>query len=111
MVVLKKNSKISGPKTLHWTGHSKMKMRQYGLSESRVKRIMHTPMRIEYGIAPETIAMMQPAGSKKHPYELWVMIVETKAQRKIISAWRYPGQTKLREALPEHVMHELRRAL
>ncbi|MEK9173325.1 MAG: hypothetical protein AAB594_02015 [Patescibacteria group bacterium] len=83
-------------KKLHWTSHSRSKMRYYGLSEARVRRIIHTPKRIEKGVAPKTIAMMQPAGSGKHPYELWVMLEEEKTKRKIISAWRYPGITKPR---------------
>lgn len=81
-------------------------MRFYGLSESRVKRIIHTPKRIEEGIAPKTIAMMQPAGSAKNPYELWTMVQVVALKRrgdsgrsvgkvhKVISAWRYPGVTK-----------------
>ena len=74
-------------------------MRFYKLSEARVKRILHTPKRIEEGIAPKTIAMMQPAGTTKHPYELWVMIQEEKKRRKVISAWRYPGKTKPQGAI------------
>ncbi len=31
------------------------------------------PKRLEVGVAPDTTAGMQPAGSKKHPYEIWVM--------------------------------------
>lgn len=69
-------------------------MRFYKLSEQRVLRILNFPKRVEEGIAPNTIAMMQQAGSKKHPYEIWAMIQETKARRKIISAWKYPGITK-----------------
>ncbi len=86
-------------KTLHWTAHSRAKMRFYGFSEQRVKRIIHSPKRIEEGIAPKTIAMMQPAGSVKHPYEIWVMIQDMKGKRKIISAWRYPGVTKPRDRI------------
>ncbi len=57
----------------YWTKHSLAKMAFYGLSESRVKRVLRFPQRTEKGIAPETIASMQTAGSKKHPYEIWVM--------------------------------------
>lgn len=71
-------------------------MRFYGFSEARVRRVLHSPKRIEEGIAPKTIAMMQGAGSGKHPYEIWVMIQDQKNRRKIISAWRYPGKTKPR---------------
>jgi hypothetical protein len=41
---------------------------------------------------------MQNAGSAKHPHELWVMVEDTKKERRIISAWRYPGKTKPRSA-------------
>lgn len=98
---------IRKPKVLHWTHHSKAKMRHYRLSEARVRRIMHSPGRIEEGIAPDTIAMMQPAGSEKNPYELWVMIQEEKSRRKIISAWRYPGRTKPGTPLPKAVLLQL----
>lgn len=105
MLVIKKK------KTLHWTSHSKAKMRFYGLSESRVKRVINSPKRIEEGIAPETIAMMQVAGSEKHPYEIWLMIEEGKSERKVISAWRYPGRTKPGESLPEEILKEIRNAI
>ncbi len=101
MIVMRK------PKTLYWTQHSREKIRYYKLSEARVKRVIHNPKRIEEGIAPKTIAMMQSAGSAKHPYELWVMIVEEKHRRKVISAWRYPGVTKLGDPLPEEILREI----
>ena len=96
---------------LHWTHHSKNKMRQYGLSEARVRRIIHTPKRIEAGIAPKTIVYMQSSGSPKHPHELWVMIQDEKSRRKIISAWRYPGTTKKGQELPPEILREIRAAL
>lgn len=99
------------PKALHFTSHSKFKMRQYGLSESRVKRVMHTPKRIEEGIAPKTVAMMQRAGSEKHPYEIWIMISDKAGKRNIVSAWRYPGITKPGQSLPEEVLREIRMAI
>ncbi len=79
-----------------WTAHARFKMRFYGLSESRVRRIINSPKRIEEGIAPKTVAVMQASGSKKHPYELWAMIQDGKNKRTVISAWRYPGVTKPR---------------
>ena len=42
-----------------------------------MKRVIGFPKRIEEGIAPDTVAMMQSAGTEKHPYEIWVMIQET----------------------------------
>ncbi len=84
---------------LFWTKHCQDKMKFYRLSKQRILRVLNSPKRIEEGIAPDTIAMMQSAGSQKHPYEIWVMIQETKARRKIISAWRYPGKTKPRSEI------------
>ncbi len=86
-------------------------MRFYGLSESRVKRVIGFPKRVEEGIAPDTIAMMQPEGSEKHHYEIWLMIQEEKTRRKVISAWRYPGKTKPGQPLPEEIMKEIRNSI
>lgn len=97
-------------KKLFWTKHAIMKMRYYGLSESRVKRVLNLPLRVEEGIAPKTVALMQAAGSKKHPYEIWVMASDTKEKRKIVSAWRYPGRTKLGALLPTEILKEFREA-
>lgn len=93
-----------------WTKHSQAKIQQYMLSESRVKRIVRNPQRVEKGIAPKTLASMQKAGSKKHPYEIWVMYVIGKSkvsqslmprnQIKIISAWKYPGITHPGDPIP-----------
>jgi hypothetical protein len=90
-------------------------MRFYHLSEQRVKRVLNSPKRVEEGIAPNTIALMQPAGSKKHPYEVWVMVQNQKSKvksqkLKIISAWKYPGRTKPGEPLPEEILREIRLA-
>lgn len=84
--------------------HSKNKMRFYNLSEQRVRRVLNSPHRIEEGIAPKTLAYMQPVSVKtKHrkkiwSSEIWVMTEEIKKNKtkliKIISAWRYPGMTK-----------------
>ena len=110
---------LKSSKPFHWTAHSKAKMRQYGLTESRVKRVLHSPLRVETGIADETIAVMQPASVKKTlkgkpaewKQEIWVMIVEEPRRRKVISAWRYPGVTKPGEPLPETVAGEIEEAL
>lgn len=97
-------------KKLVWTKHAEVKMRYYRLSEARVKRVMNMPLRIEAGIAPKTVAMLQRAGSKKHPYEIWVMIDEKKNERRVVSAWRYPGLTKPGESLPEEILREIKEA-
>jgi hypothetical protein len=83
-------------KAYTWTNHSKMKMEQYRLPESRVKRVINYPERIEEGIAEGTIAVMKKNETSKKPSEIWVMykIVNSKEKGKsfkIISAWRYPG--------------------
>lgn len=99
-----------------WTNHVLRKMRFYGLSESRVLRVMRAPQRIEDGVAEGTTAGMQTAGSKAHPWELWVMWREegkknllTPAKRIIITAWRYPGTSPVRERapIPSDILAEL----
>jgi len=52
---------------LTWTRHVASKMRQYGLSETRLKRLLNNPERQEPGIADGTIALMQTVGTKKRP--------------------------------------------
>jgi hypothetical protein len=91
-------------KKFYWTMHSKYKMHFYHLSEQRIKRVINSPYRIEEGIAPNTLAYMQPISiktkNKKKIWssEIWVMIQEIKENKskliKIISAWRYPGMTR-----------------
>jgi len=110
-------------KVLQWTNHAHGKMRYYGLSEQRVRRVLHSPKRIEEGIAPKTVAMMQPnsanskwkivsSGEKQQrqeiwKYEIWVMIQDAGSKRKVISAWRYPGMTKPGAPLPEAILQEV----
>lgn len=116
--------KLLTRKPLFFTAHAQFKMRQYGLSPARVKRVLLYPARIEEGIAPKTVAVMAPArtsapartrsdefqsgksqkfGSGKPAswsQELWVMYQDTKAARKIIAAWRYPGVSPVRQRPP-----------
>jgi len=81
-----------------WTTHIIEKMMYYGLSENKVRNVMWQPKRVEEGIAPDTIAIMQPYGSSKKPKEIWVMFQEFKQmgkkKRRMISAWRYPAKSK-----------------
>ncbi len=42
---------------LRWTEHARQKMRFYGLSESRLRRVLRHPARVEHGIAPTTPAL------------------------------------------------------
>jgi len=102
-------------KKLHWTEHSKIKMRQYGLSKQKLSGILRGPERKEQGIAPGTTAVMRSNKvffkekkitlekawkPKKAPGEVWIMYKDIKDQRKIISAWRYPGISKPGEEIP-----------
>src|SRR5580704_13615327 len=92
-------------KMLSWTHHAQAKMQFYRLSQERVRRVLHSPKRVEEGIAPKTVAMMQPTALKREgvgketwTQEIWVMIQDVGRNRKVISAWRYPGITKPRDA-------------
>ncbi len=102
-------------KKIHWTEHSKIKMRQYGLSKSKLINLIYKPERKERGIVPGTVAVMKTNKiffskkkidlkkafkPQKAPGEIWLMFKDTKDQRKIISAWRYPGITKAGDQIP-----------
>ena len=96
-------------KEIHWTKHIKEKMRQYQLSERRILRVFRNPERKEIGVAPETICAMQTAGTKKHPYEIWVMYQKKGKKLIMISAWKYPGKSPIREPppIPEEILENL----
>lgn len=111
-----------------WTNHSVGKMRFYRISESRVKRIIKNPQRIEEGIAPKTIAVMQRNDKKNRKEEIWVMYQLAKransklkakslkinnSKIKIISAWRYPGISPIRgkPPIPEDILEEIRKEI
>lgn len=104
-------------KKIHWTEHSKIKMRQYGLSKSKLINLLHKPERRELGIVPGTNAVMQTNKQygknnlklnlsktiwkqRKTPGEVWLMYKDVKDIRKVISAWRYPGVTKPGDSIP-----------
>jgi hypothetical protein len=106
-------------KKIHWTEHSKLKMKQYGLSKQKLLGILSRPERREKGIVPGTLAVMKtnkvffrekkvtPASAwkpRKAPGEIWIMYKDVKIAtvptRKIISAWRYPGISKPGEEIP-----------
>jgi len=103
-------------KKIHWTEHSKIKMRQYGLSKQKIMGIIRKPERCEIGIAPGTLAVMKTnkiffkekkitfksawKRPQKCPGEIWVMYRDDNNFRKIISAWRYPGVSKPGEEIP-----------
>ncbi len=90
-------------------------MQYYGLTPSRVLRVIRAPERVEEGVAAGTLAAMQAAGTKTKPWEIWVMWREMKKlttdnlkpttyfsqpQKIIITAWRYPGVSPVRERVP-----------
>lgn len=110
-----------------WTNHAVGKMLHYGLSAQKVRSILSGYKRKEEGIAPNTVAVMKPAGSAKNPAEIWVMY-QTENQKSsqrnkfgagqvmvggqkiiVISAWRYPGVSPVGKpiAIPEDVLAEL----
>lgn len=95
---------------ISWTKHAVRKMQYYQLSETRLKRVLNNPKRKELGIAPGTVAVMQPSGSKKHPTEIWLMYQNLKEGKlRIITAWRYPGKSPIRGPIPipEEILEEL----
>jgi hypothetical protein len=98
-----------------WTKHSEKKIRYYQLSKSRILRIIKNPYRIEEGIAPNTIALMQPTKIKKNNNkktwreEIWTMIQKSDQGIKIISAWRYPGQSPQSNPIPIQIIEELKK--
>ncbi|OGG39121.1 hypothetical protein A3I34_02815 [Candidatus Jorgensenbacteria bacterium RIFCSPLOWO2_02_FULL_45_12] len=71
-----------------WTRHAWEKMRYYGISESRVKRIVRFPERTEEGIAENTIAAMQRAGAKNQQ-EIWVMYKLSGNSRRVSSNFEF----------------------
>ncbi len=112
-----------------YTNHARVKMRQYGLSEQRIKRVIRAPFRSEEGVLEKAIAAMQPAsiyrdknGKKTWKQEIWVMYLLAKRggisnfeslilkqpKIRIITAWRYPGISKKRDAIPEEILNEIR---
>lgn len=103
---------IKDDKETHWTFHIKKKMRQYRLSEARLKRILRHPKRQEKGIVPETVALMQPGQTKK-PSEIWLMYQKKGKKKIMISAWRYPGTSPVGEPIPipEDILEELKTLL
>jgi len=116
----------------HWTNHVGQKMIYYGLSADRVKRVIRSPHRSEKGIAPDTIAVMQPSKTISSALgkpaswkeEIWVMYATKKTQKSniknqnfgmgpkkvIITTWRYPGKSPIREAIPipNDILEELK---
>ncbi len=115
---------------IRWTDHVKRKMIFYGLSEQKIRGVIRNFKRKEDGVAPNTVAFMQRNDKPKRKEEIWVMVADnskikdqiSKIRNKIgdknsktmiISAWRYPGISKVRDGVPvpEDVIEELERFL
>lgn len=92
-----------------WTKHSQYKMRHYGLSQQRIKRIIRHPARTEEAIIPKMIAAMQPAGGKRCS-EIWTIYQPVSKQKavRIITAWRYPGKSPVRNPIPKEILDEIK---
>ena len=99
-----------------WTWHVIEKMKYYSISPSRVKRVIRAPTRTEEGIALNTIAVMQPAGTKRYQ-EIWIMYRLDKRKEKqkgrirIITVWRYPGKSSERNPIPKDILEEVKSLL
>lgn len=127
---------ITKYRKIFWTEHSKIKMKQYGLSKQKLLGILYRPERKERGIVPGTSAVMKTNKTffktkqisltkawqrpRKAPGEIWLMYKDVnpstgsgQAIRKIISAWRYPWISKPGEAIPipEDIKNELMRGI
>jgi hypothetical protein len=116
-----------------WTDHALFKMQFYGLSESRIRRVLKNSQRKEEGIIPGTVAVMQVASpTAKVKTEIWVMyaVLEKKADKllkkkfakefvrssrriRIITCWRYPGTSPVRQLppIPEDILREIHQLL
>lgn len=120
----------SGDKYL-WTKHSLYKMRHYGLSPQRIKRVIRHPARIEEAIVPGMIAVMQsdkkqeiwamykiinskflPSGDlpkgDKNLRPRWISLGPKNSKLRIITAWRYPGKSPARNPIPQEVLDEIK---
>ena len=112
MLMGMRSIKLKDDGKYQWTNHVMQKMAYYGLSEGRIRRVLYSPKRIEEGVAPGTTAAMQPGGTRKRPYEVWVMYQNINSKfkdqksklmpkrKRIISAWKYPGISKPRGEVP-----------
>lgn len=128
-------SVFAGFEKYEWTKHAQFKMRQYGLSEQRIKRVIRYPYRSEEGVLEKAIAVMQPAslrreknGKQTWGQEIWAMyklVSKKRANHKsqipnyklsgktirIITAWRYPGVSPKRDPIPQEILAEIQSLL
>jgi len=102
---------MKGSDKYYWTKHSLYKMRHYGLSGQRIKRVIRHPARVEEAVVPNMIAVMCP--NKKQ--EIWAMYTLIKSnvknqmsRVKVITAWRYPGKSPARDPIPQEILDEIK---
>jgi len=105
---------MKGGDKYYWTKHSLYKMRHYGLSGQRIKRVIRHPARVEEAVVPNMIAVMCP--NKKQ--EIWAMYTLIKSnvknqmsRVKVITAWRYPGKSPARNPIPQEILDEIRNVI
>mgnify|MGYP001570257464 CR=1 FL=1 len=121
-------------KNFRWTQHIKDKMLFYGLSEQKLKTVLKNPKRKEEGVAEGTLAVMMRNDTPKRKQEIWLMyalggsggskfgVQSSKHSDKsnasnssnakvMISAWRYPGQSKPGKQLPisDELLEEIKK--
>ncbi|OGZ03135.1 MAG: hypothetical protein A2390_02510 [Candidatus Liptonbacteria bacterium RIFOXYB1_FULL_36_10] len=117
-----------------WTNHVFLKMMQYRISESLIRRIIRFPDRVEEGIAENTVAVMRRTDSEKKKEEIWVMyclvnhshgLKRNSLTKKpaffshlsrgnkivVITAWRYPGKSPKRDPIPAEIMEEIKNVI
>ena len=116
--LFKNNKPVLVDSKYFWTNHSLEKMKHYGLSAARVKRIIRFPQRTEEGILENTVAVMQPVstvrgqdGKLEWKKEIWAMYkldkYRSQPRLRIITAWRYPGVSPARDPVPAEVIREV----
>ena len=86
--------------TYIWTNHARDKMRYYRLTESRIKRIIRHPARVEEGILEGAVACMQVAETKQYS-EIWAMYVLISAQEKAQGKTQEENATPKKFEIPE----------
>lgn len=98
-------------KNFRWTQHIKDKMVYYGLSEQKLRTVLKNPKRKEEGVAEGTLAVMMRNDTPKRKQEIWLMYALGKGAKTMISAWRYPGQSKPGKQLPisDEMLEEIKK--
>lgn len=92
--------KTSKEEKYAWTKHAREKMRFYRLTDSRIKRIIRHPARVEEGVLEGAIACMQPAGGKNYS-EIWTMYVVADIGTSLASAPLRSGSLSKNNDSPE----------